>query len=727
MQQAVAAKGWGRTAHGVRAAAVLRAVLAAERGRFAPWLPVCLGAGIALYFALRIEPAAWSGPAAMLLAGLLVALLRRDLIGRGAAIAVLAAALGFTAAQVGTWRALPLVPLPTHAVHVDGVVRDVDVLPDGGRRLTLGGAGLAEWNETLARTIRIRLRANDTAAPVPGDRVQVRALLRPPPPPAYPGAWDLQRGDYFSGLGGSGFALGPVTIAAPADAGGVAAWWQRLRATIAARLMAGLPGGEGAIAATMLTGSGTAIPPADRAAFVESGLAHLLAVAGLHIGIVMGLAMALTRTALALSERAALNWPCKPIAAGVALLAGGFYLALTGGHLPILRSFAMASLVVLALALGRRALSLRGLALAAGALLLLRPQELTGVSFQMSFSAVLALISGYEVLRPALRRLYGEGGWWRRLLHHAAMLALTSLLAGTASLPFAAYNFGQIQLYYVIANLVAVPVAAFWVMPAGMAALALMPLGLEHLALAPMGWGIAALLAIGRTVSAWPAATLPVPHAPVWGLLLVAFGIAWLGLWRSRLRLLGLLPLALGLASPALVRPPDLLVSPDARWIGLRTPAGIFVEKTSGASKFVLHEWEEYWAAGPAQRLPDSGDAAGGLVECTEAVCQLRAAPGGPVALLLRRRARPPSCAGAAVILAAEPLRRRCPPGPPVIDRFTVWRDGAQAVWLGPDGVRILSDRDARGDRPWVPPPPASRHRLDPGLRMAKPDALPTG
>ena len=117
-----------------------------------------------------------------------------------------------------------------------------------------------------------------------------------------------------------------------------------------------------------------------------------------------------------------------------------------------------------------------------------------GVSFQMSFSAVLALISGYEALRPALRELHGSGSRRRRFASHLAALALTSALAGTASAPFGAYHFGRIQVYFVVANMVAVPLTALWVMPAGLIALLLMPFGLDWLAFVPMGWGVDAIL-----------------------------------------------------------------------------------------------------------------------------------------------------------------------------------------------------------------------------------------
>jgi competence protein ComEC len=703
-----------------RVATRLDAWAGAERGRFALWLPVFMGAGAALYFALRVQPAPWTGPAVLACAIALAALLRRRTAARAIVLALLAAALGFAAAQLATWRAIPFEPLPGKAVILTATVQGVEILPDS-RRLTLAAAVLAEGAAPLARRIHVRLKPDDATPVEAGDTIRLRALLRPPAPPAYPGGWDLQRDDYFSGLGGGGTALGPVTVVEHAAPRGLIRWWQGLRDAIAARLIAGLPGPDGAIAATLLTGGQSAIPPADRAAFRDSGLAHLLAVAGLHIGIVMGLAMGLARLLLALSERASLHWPTKQIAAAFALLAGALYMALTGAHVPIIRSFAMASLVVLGLMVGRRALSLRGLAVAAAVLILIAPQEVVGVSFQMSFSAVLALIAGYEALRPVLMRLHGDGVL-RRTLSHVVALALTSLLAGTASAPFAAYHFGHVQLYYVVANIVAVPITAMLVLPAGMAALALMPLHLERLALLPMGWGIDAVLWVGRSVSAWPSATIAVPHMPGWGLAVLALGLAWLGLWRSPLRAAGLLAIALGLVSPVLVRPPDLLVSPDARLIALRTPEGAFVQSKSG-SKFTEGEWLQYWALRDFAPMPRAAGAVGGeAVVCTDIACTLRARPDAPPILLVRNAAKQAAC-DAPLVVSAEPARPCA--GGRLIDRFTVWREGAQAVWLDPAGIRILSDREARGDRPWVIGPPARQDGAKSSLPAAKTESLP--
>jgi competence protein ComEC len=344
------------------------------------------------------------------------------------------------------------------------------------------------------------------------------------------------------------------------------------------------------------------------------------------------------------------------------------------------------------------------------------------VSFQMSFSAVLALIAGYEALRPWLRRLHGKS-WHRRLLSHVAALALTSALAGSASAPYGAYHFGHVQVYFVLANMVAVPLTAMWVMPAGLIALLLMPLHLEALALVPMGWGAQAVVWVARATAALPAATFRVPHIPGWGLCLFSVGLAWLGLWRTRRRLLGVALMLAGLASPLLDHPPDLLVSDDGRLIAVRTAQGAFLQRTQGGSKFVRDAWAQYWGVGWFQPMPDLLEPA---IRCENDVCLLRPYPERPGAMLARGGRHPDFCAQVSVTVSAEPARGLCPrPWPQLVDRFTVWRNGSAAIWLEPGGARIVTDRIERGDRPWVPPPPKPRKARAPVLPPAAIDVTP--
>ncbi len=691
-----------------------------ERDRLALWLPVCVGVGDAAYFACHSEPACW--PAALLAAaGFAAVLLSRghDWI-RIIGAALLAGCAGFLAASLATSRAAPMPILPRTASIVSGRVSAVETFADASRRVTLERPVIGE-DLPIARHLRVRLREDDTQTVAVGDSLTLRAMLRGPAPPSLPGGRDLQREAFFDGLAGSGYALGIAQIKHHVSAGGIAAGWQRLREAIAHRISLVLPGARGAIAATLLTGISSAIPQSDRDAFAVSGLAHLLAVAGLHLGIVMGLTMGALRMALAAWEYAALRLPTRQIAAIGALLAGALYMALTGMHLPTERSLAMAALAVIALLLGRRAVSMRGLGIAAVMLMLTSPEALLGVSFQMSFAAVMALIAGYEAIRPMTNSLYGDGSWQRRFGLHVLALFMTSLLAGAASTPFAVYHFGHIQFYFVLANLIAVPMTALWVLPEGLLSLLLMPFGLERLALLPMGWGIGVILWLARHVAMLPAASLAVPAAPLWALGLTSFGLIWLCLRRGVWRLLGVLPLCAGALAPLLCQPPDVLISNDARLIALRVqqPHGprLMLEEGSGASAITLSDWTKSQAIeAPLEYMPDTGSQ--GPVSCDAVLCRIVLR--GQTILLLRegKQTHPPSidCGQIALLISPRPLGRLCL-SRPRIGRFTVWREGAQAIWIKHDGARVISDNAVRGARPWIPVP---GRRALPNLPMAK-------
>ncbi|MCB8879851.1 ComEC/Rec2 family competence protein [Acidisoma cellulosilytica] len=676
----------------------------AEQGRFLPWLPVFIASGNLFFFSASRMPPAWVAYALVSLMVSVLVLLWRSFLGRPVALCLCAAALGFASASIKTHALSPMPGLPRHAALVEGRVDAVDPLPQG-RRVLLSAVRLGPDGVPLHRTLRIRLRGNDTQPILPGDRLRLRALLRPPYAPSFPGGWDQRRDAFFQNLAGVGFALAVAQRDAPARPSGLSIWWQGLREYVAARVLTLTHGTAGGVAATLLTGLSTAIPAADRQAFSTAGLSHILAVAGLHIGIVMTTVFVALRFALAHWPWVALRYPIKQIAGLAAIAVGGFYMAITGMHLPIIRSFIMAGLITLGLLAGRQAISLRGLALAASVLLLLQPQSLAGVSFQMSFGAVLVLIAGYERLRqhtsPLFRHRTGILGF---LLRDLTQVALTSVIAATATAPFAAYHFGQIETYSIPANMLAVPLTAFWVLPCGLLGYALLPFHLAAIGFVPMGWGCSLLVWIARVAAGLPAAAIAVPPAPLWGLILAGFSLVWLCLWQTRLRLLGLPPLLLAvLVLPALHAQPDILVSPDYRLIAFRLPHSVYLLSAT-KDDFTLGEWRRFFGGRPVLPLPPDLVTAPGIV-CAPQGCVLRQA--AAYSTLLWRDDNPPgACDHIGFILSLRywdnPLPGGCA-GLPFVDRGLVQQQGATAVYLGTD-PRIHTDRPARGDWPWLPP-----------------------
>lgn len=683
----------------------LGALMAAERARLFLWLPVGMAVGVAWYFALAAEPPVWAGLVALAFGLGTIALARRAPLALPVAMAALAVAVGLAAAQLRTVAMPPaLHELPLRAVLAEGTVVAVDVLPEG-RRIRLAAVRLVPDGPALTRDLRLRLVPGDTSALAPGDRVRLRGLVRPPAAPAAPGAFDFQRVAFFDRLGGAGFALGPVEVLARAAPSSTGQRLAALRQSVVARTLAAVPGTEGAVAAALLTGQRGAIPPDELARIRDSGLAHLLAVSGLHVGIVSALGFLLVRLALGLWPWALLNLHVKKIAAVAGIIGGLSYMLLTGSQVPMQRAIAMAALFALAVVLDRSGVGLRALALAACVVLVIQPEALLGPSFQMSFAAVLALIAAWEAVRGTWLSPRGHRTLLLRAGCGVLALAFSSLVASAATAPFAAFHFQRVQVYGIAANALAVPLASAWVMPWGMAALALMPFGLEGLALRPMALGISGILAVAREVASWPGAALRLPAMPGWGVAACGLGLCWLCLWRTRLRLLGVLPLALGLASPWLTRPPDILVSPDARLVAIRAEGALHAQSLPAASRFVRGIWEERSGGLAFVPLPETGRPAASI-DCTPGACVI-----GESAVLLR--GDPPArwCGRVAVVISAEPVRGRCT-GSTVVDRFSVWRDGAHAVWLGDPPV-VLSDRAWRGDRPWVAPVPRTRARRE--------------
>jgi competence protein ComEC len=355
------------------------------------------------------------------------------------------------------------------------------------------------------------------------------------------------------------------------------------------------------------------------------------------------------------------------------------------------------------------------------------PESLLGPSFQMSFAAVVALIAAYEAARPWLARMRGDGGLARRVGLYVAGVLLTTVIAGLATAPFALYHFSRVAVFGLVANLGAVPLTALWVMPWATLAYVLAPFGLEHLALAPMGWGVDAVVWIAGTVAAWPGAAAHLPEVPPGAFLAVVTGGLWLCLWRTRWRLAGLAPLALGVAFAASARPPDLLVAGDAQSFAVRDGHRlVFVGNPLG--RFERETWLRRAGFDPesedaAMRLSEPSARLGNLA-CDSTACVYRA--GGRMVSLVRNPvAAREDCARADVVVALVPLGRfRCRGPARVIGRFDLWRWGAHAVWLDPaGGVTVRTVAAARGVRPWAPRrrSAAERRRLTSAERAAAP------
>ncbi len=685
-------------------APLARAFLA-ERERWPLWLPVMLALGVALYFSLSDEPPWYAGP--VVCAALIAAawLFRRRGHGLLVLLALIAVAVGFWAAQDRAARvAAPVIAGRMGPVYLTGTIADIETRAKG-LRISLQDSRI-ERRPNWRAPYLVRLTLRKVAEPplAVGDRVRLRAVLMPPAGPAAPGAYDFARAAWFKRIGAVGYALSGAKVIEGGAADGfeltIAGW----RRELANHLRRSLPGDAGAVAAALMTGDRGAIPEQRLQDMRDAGLAHLLAISGLHVGLIAGWLFFSIRFLLALVPALALRAPIKKIAAAVALLGGFAYMLLTGATVPTQRAFLMLALVMLAVMLDRVAISFRLLAWAAVAVLLWAPESLLSVSFQMSFAAVVGLTAVYEGLGPTMIRWRADGGRAQRLGLYLGAVLLTTLVASLATAPFALYHFNRVALFGLAANLIAVPLTALWVMPFALAAYVLMPLGLEQLALTPMGWAIDAILWIARTVANWPGAVALVPAFSVYALAAMSLGGLWLCLWRGRWRYGGLAAIALGIVLAGQGDPPDILIDHRGKAMAARLGDGsVLVATPYRRDGITVSTWLRRW--GRAEPVRDES-----VMRCDRLGCAL-VQDGWAIGFARKRGALEDDCRVADLVLAAVPVRFHCPSAKLVIDRFDLWRRGAIAVRWRNGKAYVEGANDDRGNRPWSRHPSERRRR----------------
>lgn len=710
LQTPIAAR-WTAACRGI--GDTLETRLEAERERIGLWLPVALGAGITAWFVLPTQ-AHWIGFLLMLAAGLLGGLLlgwhRR--VGRVTAIGCGVIALGVLLIWGrALWVAAPVLAAPV-VTEFAAVVERVEPLP---ARQQVRIIAVPQRRNDLPPRIRLTLRSEQASDLTNGETIAVRARLMPPPTASLPGGYDFAQRAWFDRIGAVGTVLGDIARAPGAEAGA-----PPLRAQLSAHIHHQIEGSAGGIAAALVTGDRGAISEADEEAMRRSGLAHLLSISGLHVTAVVGFAMLLTLRLFALSRRLALAGYVLPLAAAAGALAGGGYTLLAGAEVPTLRSFIAALLVLVAFLLGREALTLR--LVAAGALIVMiwRPESLAGPSFQLSFAAVTAIIALHESrpMRAFLARRTEP--WLFRFGRAVAGLLVTGLVVEIALAPIALFHFHKAGLYGALANVVAIPLTTFVIMPAEAIALLFDSAGLG----APFWWvaeqALRALIGLAHMVARAPGAVATLPVFPRWAFGFAVLGGLWLLLWKTGWRRAGAVPLAIGMAALLIQPRPDLLITGDGRHIATALPDGSYALLRDQAGEYIRDTMAE--AAGvdtPLAALTELDH-----VECNRDFCRWSLADGAAHRTILASRGRDriegadmaAACAAADVVVSDRWLPRECIGRWITIDRDSLAATGGIALYFGTkaEAVTTLRSGDAH---PWRRPQQLSGND----------EAIPTG
>lgn len=697
--------------------------IAAEQDRLFLWVPVMFGLGVAAYFWLPAEPELW--PLALAAIGAVIAarLLRETLTGQVLAGALAAGLCGLVAAKAASELArAPVIGREARNVALTGWVEQTESRIDGGQRLIVRVHEIASFSAAeTPRRVRVRVPKGGERLR-PGDGIRIDASLWPPAGPALPGAHDFARAAWFQSLGGVGLARRPPVLhnlEAPVPIA-LRVWGpvERLRQEISRRIAQALPGETGAIAVALVTGERGAISEVTNQAYRDSGLFHILSISGLHMTVFAGALYVSIRVLLSLLPAVALRYDIKKWAAIGGLLGTTGYMMISGGSPPAVRSALMIAVMFLAVLLERPALALRNVAVAALVILVLVPSSLIDVGFQMSFAAVTSLIAGVEAWRQwrqgaaMARPERVERGLLALAADFLGMISLTTVIATVAVAPFSIYYFHKTNQYGLIANIAAVPICNLLVMPAALAALIALPLGLETYPLAVMGAGIDAMTWIAQRVAALAGAVTEIPAISTAAFACMVTGGLWLCLWSTRARLLGLVPVAIGIGLAPFREPAHIIVGGDEPAIAVRAADGRLVTRPGRRGAFEIARWLEH--EGDARTPAEAGK--GPEFACDETGCVTEVAR-RKVAIVTKPAALREDCRTAAVVIWLGPGEADCPvtmPAKPIqISRAAVLVYGTHVVTFRADGVRMTTVAAARGRRPWVRHHPSEGERND--------------
>ncbi len=696
-------------------AALARAVAReVEERRFFLWLPVLGMGGVALNLSADREPVLWLPAALTALFSALAFASRARPVALGVSLAFAALSAGFLAMSLRTARVEAPVLDRIRIVSLQGYVEEVDLRAIGARMIVAVTSADGMPRDKLPRRVRVTTRRNPEVAA--GDYVALKARLLPPSHAALPGGYDFARDAFFAGVGAVGSTLGPIKVLPQPDDAcvrqRVSAAIDHARNRLAVRVETIIGGDEGAIAAAMVTGKRDFLSNDAKDLIREAGIFHIITISGVQMTLVAGIFFVVARRLLALSTRLALNYPIKKWAAAVAMAGSLLYDVATGSRVGTERALVMTLIVLGAVIMDRRALTMRNLAFAVLAVVALEPEAVLGVSFQLSFAAVAALVAVMEARLAGLdsdpdpylpKRGVAPPGFFADLLHKPLALLFATACATGATASFMAYHFHDLSPYVLIGNPLTLSVIEFFAVPGALLGAALYPLGLDAPVWLYVGMGIKFILWAARFIAEAPGSTLHLRAFAPYALPFLALAVMSATIWRSWLFRASAIPFAIvGLIGATQGPRYDVIVSPSGDAAAVRDADGRLQIVGKRFNPFAAEQWLTADGDGREPQSARDPDA-----PCDRLGCVAALPEGEFLSIVLDRMAFEEDCARAEVIVSPLVAPPWCK-AKFVLDQKALARTGAVGLsWNDDTGFAMTSDRWTDEDRPWSPAPPA--------------------
>lgn len=409
------------------------------------------------------------------------------------------------------------------------------------------------------KTAKMTCSVDSSENIVPGDIVELKGKIIPHRLPAIPGAFDQRQYNSLVNIDTNGIIYYINKIKANNNFD----YFSYFRRILTQNILVKLKGNAGGIAAALLTGDKSSIPNSVREIFINSGTAHILAISGLHMSILASLVYLVFLKLFQYLSCIFYRINPKILAALFAIPIIFLYLGLSGFSPSAIRAFIMTLLFMISIILERGVLSLKSVAIAAFLILVFNPASLFLVSFQLSFCAVVSLISFYESFQSKLikfRLKYNNFVW--KILFYILASFLTTIIASFATSPISIATFNRLNFSGILGNLVAIPVMTFLIVSIGF--LALITSSFSNFFINILEFILNKITEVLAIISALPYSNVTIKSPSLFSLYILILGGIILCLLRTKLRHFGWLGIISGILLWAIEEKPDIIISPKS-------------------------------------------------------------------------------------------------------------------------------------------------------------------
>ncbi len=654
------------------------------------WLPVLFGVGIAIYFSLKFEPAIFYSAAVIIILMIFAIIFRNNKLINIIFIAFITIACGFFTANFRTINvAAPVIKKETRPVNITATIEEIHPKTHGTQILFKDVYISGFEAQETPKKIRLNVKTKDNGAAI-GDKISTLALLSPPPSEVIPGDYNFSLYSYFQQIGAVGYTIADINILQKKEQNSFEIFVQNLRRSITNKILDKNIPSESSVATALIVGEQGAIPQKDQDNMKVAGTFHIISISGLHLSLAAMIFFLGARYILLLFPSISLAHNTKKIAAIIAIFSSGFYLLISGVPVPAQRSFITTTMILLAIIFDKTAISMRSIAVAAIVVLAIAPESILTPSFQMSFSAAAALVSCFIFLKPMFREV-NNYGLISKIFAYFFSIVISSLIASLATTPFSIYHFNYFSAYGIVANLIAVPITSFIIMPFEILALFLMPFDLQDIALKPAFYGIHLMLKSAEYIASFPQPFSTIKSMSNTSFVLIIFGGIWLLIWQSKIRLYGLAPAIIGIILIFFTKTPDIIISQKGNLFALKGDDSQIFFSSMTSERYARTKWQKTLGLRTAMNIKT-------MPSCDYFGCLYN--KNGYTTLIAKHPiALVEDCKNADILVNLTHQNKICDAAVS-INLYDLKNKGTHTIYLG-DYLEIKNVHDSIGNRPW--------------------------